>query len=327
MESWWVLVKKRYVPIAILTVCTVLSFVLIRTTNAQREFINVSNNCYSYGGFHIASEDEWIYYGSGNSDEALLRCNTQSGEIEVLAEESASQLHFYQGQLYYYNGSGIVAWDTELESAETFYPVDNELLSYFPYHGKLYCTDFEKSYTVDIASGTHENLEIHLLLYQCAVSDDTLYLLSTRGTDRYLAKFHEDTGDMEIIDSGLLNQLTNTNNRLYYVRNQIVDGKECFDSWYCYENGEILPVADYPGYAIGATREALILEDLETEGDAWLWNGEKLTQIEIPPERQKEYNKTFYMATEQYLASVHVEVDSRQINIAEIYGIPLEPLA
>lgn len=112
---------------------------------------NFAGNRYSEGGAYAVMGKDYLYY---ICDNRIFQMDPYTKETSQLVKhESVSELHYWDGYLYYLTDRAVMRWDMENDKEET---VTDSIYGRFSiYAGKLYLDDEKSSgylYSIDVNS-------------------------------------------------------------------------------------------------------------------------------------------------------------------------------
>lgn len=275
--------KNRILSILIVLFITVLVGVQLffaHKSQADIEFLCAANGRNNSDDTSAAIIGENGYYTDGGT---LMRWNMDDGIVQQVGNDNFYKLQAYNGELYYFNGKAIVAWDPLMDTHKTLYqiPAEETVFDYFLYHDMLFYMNAENMTVYDIGSEstvlTLNNVSAVDITY--AVMNDELYLLITDFPDESsLMKYDEKKQRFELLESGLIQNLYNTGEMLFYQRSQEdwTNGSE----WKVYHQGKESPLEIDVGRIIGTTSTGIVFVNDDWEFS--YWDGENTLELDMP---------------------------------------------
>lgn len=264
------------------------------------EFLCAANGHNNSDDTSAAIIGENGYYTDGGT---LMQWNMDDGIVQQVGDDNFYKLQAYNGELYYFNGKAIVAWDPLMDTHKALYQIpDGEtVFDYFLYHGMLFYMTAESMTVYDIGSEstvlTLDNVSVVDITY--AVMNDELYLLITDFPDESsLMKYDEKQQRFELLETGLIQNLYNTGEMLFYQRSQEdwTDGSE----WKVYHQGKESPLEIKLGTIIGTTSKGIVL--VNDDWEFFYWDGENVLELNVP--EFESHRLIAYVCTGTHLVAI-----------------------
>lgn len=285
-------IKKN---LLILFVVVLAGLFLFFAANRQTdiEFLCAANGISSAHDTSVAIVGQNGYYTENG---ALMSWNLATGSVTQVCEEGVYKLRAYNDELYYYNREAVMVWNPLTDTHKALYPAGQQsIFDFFLFHNMLFCMTLEGITVFDIRTEsvvlTLDGLSVIDITE--AVMNDELYLLITDFPENSsLLKYNEQKQCFELMESGLIQMLYNTGEKLIYQRSR---DNWSSSAWMEYQQGRESCLEIDLGRIIGTTPKGIVF----TRGDYKFsyWDGESVIELDVPVHLLKSPHMVTYICT------------------------------
>ena len=286
----------------ILFVVALVGSFLFFSVNKQTdtEFLCAANRINSSQDTCVAIIGKNGYYTEKG---ALMSWDLATGSVTQICEKGVYSLQSYNDKLYYYNREAVMEWDPLTDTYRALYHTGKQsVFDFFLFHNMLFSMTLEGMTVFDILS---ENVVLTLdglsvIDITEAVMNDELYLLiSNFPENSRLLKYQEEEQCFELVESGFIQTLYNTGEKLIYQKS---GDNWSRGAWMEYHNGKESSLEINPGKIIGTTPKGIVF----TRGDHKFsyWDGESVIDLNIPAHLLEAPAMVVYVCTGSHFVMI-----------------------